>query len=180
MSIGLLYLGLLVLGVTYAVISGAMGWLSDLGGGDVHVDAGGHLEAAHPHPISGTTVATFVTGFGGGGVVAHYVLEWPLLGSLGVALGAGLAVAGAAFAVLELIFKQTLGGGEFRVEDAVGREAEVITAIPADGTGEVAYSLKGQREQAAARSVDGAAIPRGRLVVVERVTGSTFHVRPKS
>ena len=67
MSIGLLYLGLLVLGVTYAAISGAMGWLSDLGDSDVQVDAGGDLEAAHPHPISGTTLATFVTGFGGPG-----------------------------------------------------------------------------------------------------------------
>jgi len=179
MSIGVIYVGLLVLGLSYAVISGALGWLADLGDADVHVDASGHLEAGHAHPISGTTVATFITGFGGGGAVAHYLLQWSLLGSLGTAMLSGLAVAGAAFAVLELLFKQTLGGGEFAVEEAIGREAEVITAIPRDGLGEVAFVVKGQREQASARASDGSAIPRGRLVVVERVTGSTFFVRPK-
>jgi len=179
MSIGVIYVGLLVLGLSYAVISGALGWLADLGDADVHVDAGGHIEAGHMHPISGTTVATFITGFGGGGAVAHYLMRWPLLGSLGTAMLVGLAVAGAAFAVLELIFKQTLGGGEFAIEEAVGREAEVITAIPRDGAGEVAFVVKGQREQASARAVDGREIPRGQLVVVERVTGSTFFVRPK-
>jgi hypothetical protein len=179
MTIGIVYVGLLVLGLSYAIISGALGWLADLGDADVHVDAGGHLDAGHAHPISGTTVATFITGFGGGGAVAHYLMKWPLLGSLGTAILTGLAVAGAAFAVLELIFKQTLGGGEFAAEEAIGREAEVITAIPKGGAGEVAYVVKGQREQASARAVDGSAIPRGQLVVVERVTGSTFFVRHK-
>ena len=104
MSIGIVYVGLLVLGLSYAVISGALGWLADLGDADVHVDAGGHLDAGHAHPVSGTTVATFITGFGGGGAVAHYLLQFPLLGSLGTAFLTGLAVAGTAFAVLELIF----------------------------------------------------------------------------
>ena len=64
MSIGMLYVGLLILGVVYAVIAGALGWLSDLGHADVHMDAGGHLDAGHAHPVSGTTIATFITGFG--------------------------------------------------------------------------------------------------------------------
>lgn len=179
MSIGVLYVGFLVLGLSYAVIAGAMGWLADLGDADVHVDPGGHLDAGHPHPVSGTTVATFITGFGGGGAVAHYLLRWPLLGSLGTALLIGFAVAGAAFAVLEVIFKQTHGGGEFKVEEAVGRDAEVITTIPKDGAGEIAFVVKGQREQASARATDGNEILHGRLVVVERVMGSTFYVRRK-
>lgn len=78
MTIGLLYIGLLVVGVVYALIAGGLGWIADLGGGDVHLDASGHLDAGHPHPISGTTAATFVTGFGGGGTVAHYLFELPL------------------------------------------------------------------------------------------------------
>ena len=179
MTLGAFYLGLLVLGFAYAAIAGLAGWLSDLGDGDVHVDASGHLDAGHPHPISGTTVATFVTGFGGGGVVAHYYLEWPPLGSLGVAVATGLAVAAAAFAVLELIFSQTQAGSEFAVEEAVGREAEVITAIAAGGVGEVAYLARGQREQGAARAADGAAIAKGSVVVIEKVMGSTLYVRRK-
>ena len=71
MSIGILYVSLLALGVFYAFLTGVLGWFSDLGGVGVHLDASGHLDAGSLHPISGTTVATCITGFGAGGVVAH-------------------------------------------------------------------------------------------------------------
>jgi hypothetical protein len=178
MSVGVIYVCLLALGVAYALFAGALGWLSDLGGGDVHLDASGHLEAGQFHPVSGTTIATFITGFGGGGIVAHYVLHWPLVPGLAVAVVCGLALAAAAFGVLELIFKHTQAGAEYVVSEVIGREAEVITPIPAHGTGEVAYLARGQRERAAARSADGASIARG-PVIVEKVMGQTIYVRPK-
>ncbi len=179
MTIGLIYIALLVLGVGYGLIAGLMGWFSDVFGGDIHVDASGHLDAGHAHPISGTLVATFITGFGGGGVVAEYALGWGLGGGIAFATGSGLALAGIAFVILDLVFKQTQAGSEFRVEDVVGREAEVITTIPEGGAGEVAYMVKGQREMSAAHSLDGKAIPKGRLVVLEKVVGPTVYVRSK-
>jgi membrane protein implicated in regulation of membrane protease activity len=179
MSIGVVYVGLLILGTVYALLTGLMGWFSDLGNGDVHVDASGHLEAGHAHPISGTTVATFITGFGGGGTIAHYLLGWSLLGGMAAAVVSGLVLAGAAFAVLELIFQQTQAGSEFAVEEMVGREAEVITTIPAGGTGQVSFAAKGQREIASARSTDGSEVPKGSRVTIDGVTGSTLHVRNK-
>lgn len=73
--IGLIYTGLLVLGVVYALLSTVFGWFADHDFG-FHTGAGGHADAGYgdtgqPHPISGTVVATFITGFGGGGSVAH-------------------------------------------------------------------------------------------------------------
>jgi membrane protein implicated in regulation of membrane protease activity len=180
MTIGTIYIGLLVLGVVYALMSGAMGWMSDLTGADVHIDASGHFDIGHPHPISGTTIATFITGFGAGGIVAHYLLRWSFGFGLLLATGAGLALAGAAYLVLELIFSQTQAGSEHSTDEAVGREAEVITPIPAGGVGEVAYVVRGQRDQAPARSLDGAAVPRGRLVVIEKMLGQTAYVRTKN
>ncbi|HLB44631.1 MAG TPA: hypothetical protein VJK49_04530, partial [Candidatus Limnocylindrales bacterium] len=171
---------LLTLGVVYALLSGVLGWFSDLGGTDVHLDASGHFDVGHPHPISGTTIATFITGFGGGGVLAHYLLGWSPLGSLTLATGAGLVLAAAAYLVLELIFSQTQAGSEHVVDEAVGRDAEIITPIPAGGIGEVAYLTHGQREQASARSVDGEPIPRGCPVVIDRVVGQTVYVRRKA
>jgi hypothetical protein len=156
-----------------------LGWLGDLGGADVHVDAAGHLDAGHPHPISGTTIATFITGFGAGGTLAHYAFELSRLASISVATVSGLALAAAAFGVLELIFKQTQGGAEYAEQELIGREAEVITAIPGDGVGEIAFHVRGQREQAAARSVSGAAIAKGRLVLIDKASGPTTWVRPK-
>lgn len=177
---GVVYIGLLAAGVVYAVIAGALGWLSDLGGGEVHLDASGHVDAGHPHPISGPVIATFVTGFGAGGVIAHYGLRWSLLGGLVLASGVGIFLAVAAFLVMEFIFSQAQAGSEFTVEEIVGREAEVITTIPESGPGEIAFVIKGQREVSAARSADGSTIAKGRLVVIEKVVGATYFVRVKA
>ncbi len=179
MTIGVFYLCLLVLGLTYALITGVFGWLADIGDADVSVDASGHLDAGHSHPISGTTVATFVTGFGAGGVVAHYGFGWGLGPGLLLALATGLVVAGAAYGALELIFSQTQAGAEFDSDSLVGREAEVIVTIPEGGPGEVAYVIKGQRELSPARATDGRAIARGCTVTVERVVGAAAWVRVK-
>lgn len=179
MTIGILYVSLLVVGVVYALIAGGLGWFADIGGGDVHVDAGGHMDAGHPHPISGTTIATFITGFGGGGVLAHYLFEWGRVPGLVFAFVSGLVLAAAAYGVLETIFSQTQAGAEYATEEVAGREAEVITTIPENGAGEVAYVIRGQREQAAARASSGASVPRGRVVVIEKVMGQTVYVRPK-
>jgi len=179
MTIGHLYIGLLGLGLAYALVTGLTGWLSDLGGGDIHLDSVGHLDAGHMHPVSGTTVATFITGFGGGGTVAHFFLEWALLGGLVLATVTGLVVAGAAYGVLELVFKHTQAGSEYKVEEVVGREAEVITAIPEGGTGEIAYVARGQRVASPARSTEGKALSKGALVVIDKMMGATAYVRPQ-
>ena len=179
MSVGVVYICLLSLGVVYAFVAGTLGWLHDLGGGDIHVDISGHLDAGHIHPVSGTTLATFITGFGGGGIVGHYLLRWTLLPGLALATASGVALAGAAYLVLELIFRQTQGGSEFTVNEAIGREAEVITAIPLRGAGEVAYIVRGQREIAPARLEDGGALAKGRIAVIDKVMGHTVYVRGK-
>jgi membrane protein implicated in regulation of membrane protease activity len=182
-TIGIFYISLLVLGFLYSVISLLAGWISDVGG-HFHLDLGGHdlpghADVGHLGPISGTTVATFVTGFGGGGVIAHYWLQWPLFGSLALAIGAGVVVAAAAYAILDFLFRETQAGSEFAVSETVGREAEVIISIPESGVGEIAYIMRGQREQSAARAADGAAIAKGSPVVIERVSGPTAYVRRK-
>ncbi len=180
MTIGLLYVVLLVVGLAYAVFSVSAGFVSDLFAGEVEVGSDGGLDGGHLHPVSGTTIATFITGFGAGGVIAVYFLRWPLPGSLGAAAGGGLALAALAYVVLELIFRQTQAGSEFAVQELVGREAEVVTPIPEGGMGEVVYVVRGQREQGAARTVDGRPVAKGSVVVVDKVMGSTLYVHLKS
>jgi membrane protein implicated in regulation of membrane protease activity len=179
MTIGVIYTALLALGIVYALFSAVFGWFADHDFGGVHVDASGHLDAGQPHPISGTILATFITGFGAGGTVAHYHLGWTLFSGLLIATLSGVVLAGTAFLALEFLFSRTQAGGEFSTGEAVGRIAEVITPIAADGIGEVAYSMKGQRERSAARSIDSIEIPRGRSVVIEKFVGATAYVRPR-
>ena len=182
MSIGIVYLGLLLLGVAYALMATALGWFADLGGDHLdvgHHDGGGGGDVGHASPLSGPVIAMFITGIGGGGSVVHYLLNWGTLPGILAATATGLVLAGAAFLVLELLFAKTQGGAEFATSEVVGREAEVITQIPAGGVGEIAYLARGQRETASARSTDGAGIPKGSTVVIVRMAGSAAHVRVK-
>jgi hypothetical protein len=59
----------------------------------------------------------------------------------------------------------------------VGTHADVITSIPESGLGEIAFVYSGTRQNAAARAVDGKAIPSPSEVEIVRVVGSSFLVR---
>lgn len=182
-TIGLVYIGLLGLGVLYALLAGVFGFLSDVVSGidahlpgDIQVDIPG-ADATSSQPITGTLAATFITGFGGGGIVAHYLFGWSLVPGLLTAAGTGIVLAAVAFAALDALFKQTQGGSEYRSDELVGREAEIVTPIPAGGLGEVAYLVRGQRDSASARSTDGSAVGRGEPIIIDRVVGGTVYVR---
>jgi hypothetical protein len=179
MTIGAIYSGCLILGLSYAVLMGLAGWFFDHGDGDVQVDASGHLDAGHPSPLSGTTIATFITGFGAGGTLAHHVMEWTLVPGMLLASGSGVALAAAAYGVLDFIFSRTQAGSEYATSDVVGLDAEVITPIREGGMGEIAYVVKGQRERSSARARDGGAIGRGTPVTIDSVVGATAYVRHK-
>ncbi len=177
MSWELVYFACLGVGLTYALLSVVLGWLFGHGHGDVHLDAGGHLEMGHPHPISGNVIATFLSGFGAAGIIAERAFDWSVTSGLVFSLLAGAALAAAALGVMSLIFSHTQAGSEFRSSDAVGRSAEVITPIPADGVGEVAYLVKGQRELASARIAGHGAAAKGSHVTIETIEGPTAWVR---
>ncbi|MFD4376029.1 hypothetical protein [Streptomyces sp. NPDC058486] len=98
----------------------------------------------------------------------------------GVATGAG-AVAGLGVGWLTWKFSRALlrdtTAAAPRGEDLTGSSGSVVTAVPADGYGEVLLYLNGQPVKYAARA--SRAVPRGAEVWVESVLSATsVHVRP--
>jgi membrane protein implicated in regulation of membrane protease activity len=144
------------------------------GGGIDHGDVSGEITFS---PMSPTVIAVFITAFGAGGIVATEGLEWGALAAMGLACGSGLLIAGLVYEVLSAVYKRTQGSSEAVASDFIGITAEVLTPIPADGTGEVAYVIKGTRYTGSARSVGGEAIAKNRLVEIVRVAGSTVYVK---
>jgi membrane-bound ClpP family serine protease len=128
-------------------------------------------------PLSPTVISTFLTGFGGGGMLANSYFGLPLGKGVLVALLTGFVLSAGTFGVLAVLFKNTQAGSEFELGDMIGRSVEVITPIPANGTGEVAVVVKGTRVNGPARSVDGKAISRNMPVTVVRVVGAVYYVR---
>src|SRR5688572_11118455 len=122
-------------GLVFTIISAIV---SDVfGGGDAHaeVGTGGHAEAGFEHtgmpgvsPFSPTTLASFITAFGGFGMIfSKFELTRPAWISAPLAALAGLVIAAGVFFLFNALFSKTQSSSESRVATLVGMSATVIS-----------------------------------------------------
>jgi membrane protein implicated in regulation of membrane protease activity len=183
MDLFTIYLICFGVGLFFSVVSAFFadfgGHDSDLHGGHPHVEGGGAGGPEMPGfaPLSPTTIATFVTAFGGLGLIFSSI-SWTSSVWLSVPLAVvgGLGIAALVFLLFRKIFASTQSSSEGRVRELFGRSATVITPIAAGGIGEIAYEQGGTRYTAPARELESGAIPSGATVRIVRVVGTQFHV----
>lgn len=180
----LIYAICLIVGLLFTIVSAIFGHFFGGGehGGDV--GTGGHAEAGFDNSgipgisfFSPMVLASFVAAFGGLGIILSDI---PATRS--VWISAPLSVAGAfciALGVLwlfNLVFSRSQSSSESVVATLVGQTASLITPIPQNGVGEIAYVQSGARYTAPARSEKGVAISLGQTVKITRVVGTQFYV----
>ena len=173
-------------GLLFAIISVLLGHL----GHDGHADVGheaevhGHAEAGFGtndmpgfEPVGPTTIATFITAFGGFGMVFNESSSENLQRFSG-ALAAVAAFATAALVAwgFTIVFRWAQGSSEGRISEIHGLTATVITPIPPDGVGEIAYVQAGTRYSAPARSENSRPVTSGATVKITRVVGTQFYI----
>jgi membrane protein implicated in regulation of membrane protease activity len=150
---------------------------ADVGHGSV---LGVSAEAQHMPQASylnSLTVLVFIAFFGLAGLFAVWVLHLPPLMSLAFALPVALISAAAEFALYVKVFIRAQGSSEATMQETLGCEAEVITSIPAEHVGEIAYVIKGTRYNAPATSADKEDLSRGTRVRVVNTQGGVLVVR---
>lgn len=171
-------------GLLFTIISAVAGHL--FGGHDAHADVGtgGHAEAGFDHTgmpgisfFSPTVIASFVTAFGGLGIIFSRIeaTSKPWISAPLSALG-GVAIAAGVFVLFQKLFSKTQSSSESKVASLVGQAATVISPIPENGVGEIAYVQAGTRYTAPARVENGAPISAGQSVKIRRTIGSQFYV----
>ena len=179
----IIYTACLALGLLFAIISAFAGHLfGGHDGGDI--GTGGHAEAGYDHSgvpgvsfISPTVLACFITAFGACGLILIHIES-----TKNVWVNAPLsAVAGAIIAFIALgffnwMFNKTQSSSESRVASLPGLTASIITPIPLNGVGEIAYVQGGSRYTAPARTESGVAIPAGKPVRITRIAGTEYYV----
>jgi membrane protein implicated in regulation of membrane protease activity len=128
-------------------------------------------------PFSPTTISCFITAMGGLGMIFSTIKAtnhvWI---SLPLSVIGGLAIAAGVFFLFNAIFHSLQSSSESRVASLVGQTATIITPIPANGVGEIAYVQGGTRYTAPARESDGSAVTSGKAVKIVRVVGTQFYV----
>ena len=181
----MIYTACLALGLLFTIISAFLGHLfggHDVGGHDV--GTGGHAEAGYDHSgmpgmsfFSPTVLACFVTAFGACGLILSHIpatsSEWI---SAPISAIAGFVMALFAFYIFNYMFKKTQSSSESRVGSLVGQSASIVSPIPDNGVGEIAYVQGGTRYTAPARTENGMSISAGRPVRITRVVGTQFFV----
>lgn len=127
--------------------------------------------------FSPTIIAAFVTAFGGLGLIFTQVqaTKSPLI-SAPLAIVGALGIASLIVSVLRQLFAHTQSSSESHVAALVGVCANIISPIPANGVGEIAYVQGGSRYSAPAREVTGQPVAVGQTVKIAKIIGSQFYV----
>jgi hypothetical protein len=174
-------------GLVFTILSAFFGHLFG-GGHEAHVEigTGGHAEAGFNDtgmpglsPFSPTTICSFLTAFGGFGMIFSSIeATRSVWVSLPLSLLAGVAVAFAVFWIFGFLFHKLQSTSEGHIGMMVGQDATVISPIPQQGVGEIAYVQGGSRYTAPARTESGCAVGSGQTVKISRITGTQFYVTP--
>ncbi len=203
-ALNCVYLALFFVGLGYAIFIVITGGLSDIDlpnvdidvpqidlpgdvdipGADIHIGgpdfAAGGLDAPDVtvSPLSPITLATFVTVFGGVGVITIQLFDVSPGVSLLISVLSGLISGGLMFLFYSQFLIRSQGSSEVRYGELIGLEAEVTVPIGENATGQVSYLTKSGRMSSMARSVDGKPISRGQSVEIVRTIGPQVLVRP--
>jgi membrane protein implicated in regulation of membrane protease activity len=203
-TLNCIYLALFFVGVGYAlfiVITGGLGDIDmpdidvdipqidlpgdvDIPGADISIGGAeipvGGIDAPDVtvSPLSPITIATFITTFGGIGVITTQLFGLDPGWSLIWAVGGGLAAAGLMYLFYSQFLIRSQASSELRRGELVGMHAEVTIPIREDSPGQVAYETKSGRMSSMARSADGKPIRRGQFVKIEGTIGYQVLVSP--
>jgi membrane protein implicated in regulation of membrane protease activity len=205
-TLNCVYLVLFFLGVGYALFIVITGGLSSVDMPDVDIDvpqidlpgdvnipgAGIHiggpdipaagLDAADVSvsPLSPITIATFVTTFGGIGVLCLQFFDIdPRMSLVWATIGA-LVSSGLMYLFYSQFLIRSQASSELHRGETIGMEAEVTVPIGETSPGQVTYVTKSGRMSSIARSLDGSAIPRGQFVKIVHAIGAQVVVVPIS
>jgi membrane protein implicated in regulation of membrane protease activity len=164
------FLACFLFGTVFTLVTAVLGvGHHGLDAGHAHV--GGHHGfhgAADDHPLfilNLSTLIGFLTWFGAVGYLLLHMAGWALLPALVVAVALGVAVA---MLIGWFVAKIRAGDREMKPADyrIEGTVAKVTVSIPADGVGEIVFTLADSRRSEAARGESGQAIARETEVAI--------------
>lgn len=151
--------------------------VGDISFGDLDSFDMGSVEVSAISPI---TISTFITTFGGIGIITRQAFGFSVPASLMAATGSGLLLSGLMFLFYTKFLIGSQGSSEVQVQQLVGQIAEVTVPISEKGVGKIALVAQRARVTYPARSSRGTAIERGTLVVIDQMIGTQALVSPQN
>ncbi len=180
----LVFLILACVGVVFLLVSALVGGDHDVSADhEFHFEHGYEAAAGHeggggPSPFSMRIISLFVTAFGALGAIGRYYGASYFISSLS-GLAGGVLVGGIGYQMMRFFWKQQ-ATSTVCSEDLINSSAEVKTAIPGSGIGQVSLVVKNQLRYMPARSKDGKTIEEGVIVKITACPGGDTVVVEKA
>jgi len=146
----------------------------DIHVGDIGADHGELGHEGGPSIFSARIMASFLTAFGVGGVVARYY-DLPHPAAAGCGVVTGIVMSGLVYQFAKILYSQQ-ASSDIHMAGLIGKTAEVTIGIPQGGMGQVTLEYGGERTTQIARSKADGAIPPGTVVVVTALVGDSIIV----
>lgn len=176
-----------LLGSTETLVFLAIAVASFLAVGGSFLFGGHDHDFSHDHGVGGgehgvpflspQIIFSFTLGFGSAAAIASAYgvkLHWCIL----IGLAFGLVMAAAVYALFSVIYKQQ-ATSLIETSSTIGKIANVLTAIPSGGSGEIGLQVAGQYRTYLARSRRGE-IAKGARVKVVETQGGELVVEPET
>lgn len=168
MTLESLFLGCFVFGFVFSLF----GFLA--GSTHLHFHHAGHVHGSH---FNFGTIAAFLTWFGGAGYI---LTSWGRVG-IAVLLLIAIIIGIIGAAIIFLFAAKVLAPADQPLDPAdyrmIGALGTVSSPVRTNGIGEMIFVQQGRRAAVPIRSESGAAIPKGREVVVTRYEQGIAYVR---
>ncbi len=162
-------------GVVFLIVSAIFGGDHEVGSHEISFEHGLDHDLDHGFdggvsPFSLRVIAIFLTSAGSvGAICRYYNLSYPISAFLG-AVG-GFIFGALGWQILRLFYKQQASSTVTSDDLTKANLAEVKTAIPASGIGQICVIVKGQRQYLPARAHDGNPIDEGASVKIMACPG---------
>lgn len=173
-TLNLVYAGIVVISFLFALLSLIGAELGEAMDMALDIDGDSGLDFINVSPFA---LAMFGTAFGMVGLITRVWYDMEPIPSLLWAVGLGVIIGGVAQGFFLYVLSPSRSSHYKLQNDAIGRDAEVITSIPDGGLGEIAFNNVSGRVKLAARSSSGEPIPYGEVVVVKRIVGRVAFVQ---
>jgi hypothetical protein len=158
---------------------------SDLGGNDLghHADT---TNSGDSHGLSQFSwllifinpivLVSFLTIFGGMGIIGTVYMRWVSILVFLLALASGVLVAFVLYKLIAVPLYKSENTSNVHQGQLIGTAAEVDTGILKDGFGKIKYSVNSIRYTAPAKHIEGKALIQGQKVVICRIEENVFYV----
>lgn len=159
-----IYIACLTFGLLYSVIALLFG--GDHHGVDSHDSGDTGVDGVSPFkPI---VIASFITFFGGFGIIGHYLFAQASLWILLASIALGFVGAAAIFYTIVVPLYKSQSNSMVSCDSLKSTTGDVITPIPSQGLGEISYVAGDVKYTSPAKSASEEEIPKGsRIVIVD-------------